>query len=707
MQNRWNDDDAAAWVERSGPAVGEHLALRVYTSRLIGADAALVLHGGGNTSVKTTTTDILGEPLEVIHVKGSGWDLGSIEAPGLPAVRLDAVRRLRELDVLRDEDMVNQVRIQLLESAAPTPSIEALLHAFLPHRFVDHTHADAILILTNQPDGAALVREALGDNVIILPWIMPGFPLAKAVAAAYEEQPDCEGIVLMQHGIFTFGDDGKSSYEAMIDLVDRAERFIEARLASNPDAIDVHATQMPQDQAAALAAHAMPIIRGAIAVRPAASSGSADGPPQRRVGQWRGAADLRAITSHDACCRLLGQGPLTPDHVIRTKGPYLFLSREQAADPTACAAAVQAYVDAYHAYFLANCESMTPAPRELDPMPRVVAVDGLGVFAFGADAKSAGVAGDIAEQTLRSKAKAEGIGRYTDLPPAELFAMEYWSLEQAKLGGKAPLPLCGQVALVTGAAGAIGRGIAASLLQSGAEVTLTDFDPERLERVRGLLADRFGASHVQAVVADVTSADDVRAAFDAACLRFGGVDIVVPNAGIAHVALLEEMDPDTFRKVVDVNLTGTMLVLREAARVYRAQGTGGAVVIQSSKNVFAPGAGFGAYSASKAGAHQLGKIAAMELAPLGVSVNMVNADAVFGDDDVPSGLWQEVGPDRMRSRGLDPQGLRDYYRDRSLLKREVRPEHVGEAVVFFATRASRTTGATLPIDAGIAAAFPR
>ena len=706
MRSQWNDQEAKQFVDKYAPTAGEDLALRVYSSRLIGRDDTLVLHGGGNTSVKTTVKDILGERVEVLCVKGSGWDLAAIEPKGLPAVDLRALLRLRKVAKMTDEEMVNQIRIRLLDASAPTPSVETFLHAFLPRKFVDHTHADAIRVLTHQPDGQALVREALGDDVVILPWIFPGFPLAHAVADAYEQNQKCKGIVLEKHGIFSFGDDARSSYEAMVSMVDAAEKFIAARSRDRRSMLLPTSTLLGDDAARTALAEVAPIVRGAVAF--------ASHPPggvvkvhTRFVMHWRGSDDLRAFTAHGDCARLAALGPLTPDHVIRTKGPYLTLSLEEARDRTKVAQRVLDYEGNYGRYFQANKARLPKGALMLDPMPRVVLIEGLGLLAFGVNAKAAIVAADIAEHTLRSKAQAEAIGAYTELPPSELFAMEYWSLELAKLGKTKPPVLAGQVALITGAAGAIGFGIARALLDAGAEVVITDFNEDALARVHNKLIDKYGAARTLAVRLDVTDPAQVAEAFAEAARRFGGVDIVVPNAGVAHVSRLADMDVAQFRRVVDVNLTGALHILREAARVFARQGTGGSVVLQASKNVFDPGAGFGAYSSSKAGAHQLGKIAALEFAEMGVSVNMINADAVFGDDEVPSGLWEEVGPDRMRARGLDPQGLRDYYRNRSLLKREVTPEHVGAAVVFFASGATPTTGATLPVDAGVPGAFPR
>ncbi len=699
MKSLWSDADAQAAIDRYAPTHGEDIALRVYTSCIIGQDDKLVLHGGGNTSCKTSVKDVFGEPVEVLAVKGSGWDLGAIEPAGLPAVELDALRKLRVLSEMSDEQMVNEVRRQLLDVSAPTPSVEALLHAFLPHRFVDHTHADAIVVLTNQPAGEAHVRAALGDNIVILPWIMPGFPLAKAVADAYEAKPDCEGVILMNHGIFTFADNAKGSYERMIDLVDRAERYL-AQQARSPAMLATNGVGDPSDrEAAEIAAR----LRGAVALRKADGT---EADTQRMLVAWRKDADLVAFSQHAEMAALVAQGPLTPDHVIRTKGAYLALTREQAQSADATRQAVAAYVQSYEAYFADNAPAMSFEAKMLDPYPRVAVVEGFGLFAFGADLKSANIAADIAEHTLRGKAQGAALDRYLDLPWPELFEMEYWSLEQAKLGKKKAPRLAGRVALITGAAGAIGYGIAEALCAAGAHVMLTDLSEDGLAVVQEKLRASFGAAKVASCTMDVTDPDSVRRAFDCCGVVFGGMDVLVPNAGIAHVSSIEDMDVSMFDKVVDVNLKGTLTVLKEAARVFRLQGTGGSVVVQASKNVFAPGAEFGAYSAGKAGAMQLGRIAAMELAPLGVRVNMINADAVFGDE-VKSGLWETVGPDRMKSRNLDPQGLRDYYRERSLLKVPVTPRQVGEAVVFFAAETTPTTGAVLPVDAGVPGAFPR
>jgi rhamnulose-1-phosphate aldolase/alcohol dehydrogenase len=706
MKSRWSDTEAREFCDRYAPAWGEPLALRVYTSRLIGADPDLVMHGGGNTSVKIQRETLLGDRVEALCVKGSGWDLDSIEPPGLPALDLGYLRRLRKLESLSDEEMVNQLRTHLFDASAPNPSVETLLHAFLPHTFIDHTHADAILALTNQPDGAELIRQALGASVVIVPYVMPGFRLAKLAAEMYEGMPDAHGMVLLKHGLFTFAADARTSYERTIEYVDGAESFLRSRARARPATRGAARTRSAQD-AGTLMARFGPVLRGLLAAAPASG-----GQPARRVIlEHRATPELLELIAAPDCASLAERGPLTPDHVIRTKPKPLYIEEPRFDDAEAfrsqAGAAIEAYRAAYDSYFAEQVRAKRTARKKLDPDPRVLLIPGLGIVCAGKTRKDAAIAADISEHTLRIKSAAESIGRYEPLDDSELFEMEYWSLEQAKLGREAEKPLARQVALVTGAAGAIGVATCVELAKAGAHVVLTDVDAEALERAHVKVAQIAGTSACTAVKMDVTREESVDAAFDQACRTFGGVDVVVANAGIAHVSALADADAGQFRKVLDVNLVGYFLTLRAAARVMRAQHTGGNIVVNASKNVFAPGADFGAYSASKAAGHQLGKVAAIELAPIGVRVNMINADAVFAEGDTPSGLWREIGPDRAKSRGLPPEKLQEYYRERNLLHAEITGADVGRAVVFFASNQTPTTGATLPVDGGIVAAFPR
>jgi rhamnulose-1-phosphate aldolase/alcohol dehydrogenase len=711
MQSRWSDDGARDAVARWGAAAGEELALRVYTSRLLGADPALVLHGGGNTSLKGVRENVLGEKVAALFVKASGHDLASIEPAGLPAVDLDYLLRLRAVEALSDAAMVNELRTHLFDHAAGTPSIEALVHAWIPPRYVDHTHADAILALSNQRGGADLVREALGDAVIVLPYAKAGFALAQASAAAVELQPNARAMVLLKHGVITWGASARESYERMIEVVSDAERFLAAR-AKTPLRAKV---ETPLDDARARVARVAPILRGLLAT----PSGDADRPHRRVV--------LRAVVERDVLDfvdsdrgRALALTPtVTSDHLIRTKALPAWVDAPAYDDPAKLreqlAAALGAYERDYDAYFERHRASLPQGVARADANPRVVLLPGVGALCAGEDVRAAAIAADITRQTLAVKAKIAAMGEYEGLSEEHLFEMEYYTLQQAKLRPdpldagrpqRAAAGLSREVAIVTGAAGAIGSGIVRGLLREGCHVAATDLPGERLDSLVAELRGEFG-DRVAGVAQDVSDPASVARGFDEVAALFGGVDLVVINAGLAHVATLGELDLEQFRRLERVNVEGTLLLLKEAQRMFAAQGTGGDVVLVSTKNVFAPGAGFGAYSATKAASHQLARIASLELAAQGVRVNMVAPDAVFNDGARKSGLWEEVGPGRMKARGLDEKGLQDYYRDRNLLKARVTAEHVANAVVFFATRQTPTTGSTLPVDGGLPDATPR
>jgi len=707
MESRWSDRDAEEFIDRLAPRWGEDMALRVYTSRLIGADPDLVMHGGGNTSLKGTVKTLVGDEVEALFVKGSGWELDALDPPGLPAVDLGHLRRLRQLSELSDPDMVNELRTHLFDASAPNPSVETLLHAFLPHKFIDHTHADIALVVTNQPaeENEALATEAFGSKWAVVPYIMPGFALAKLAGEIYDRRPDVEGLVLLNHGLFTFAEDAPTAYERMIDGVDRAERFVRKQMAaaartSVSVAIDL-------DKARDAAARLAPMLRRVLAD----PTTNEDQPWRRWVLEYRATEESLALLGRPDAAQLALEGPLTPDHVIRTKGPHLFVPGPLPLDDDAALAAklakdVEQYRARYDAYFAENQGRARTPVTKLDAVPRVVLVPEVGVFTAGKTKADARIAADVTEHTLRAKAAANDIGRYRALADGDLFDMEYWVLEQAKLGKAKDPVLSGQIAMVTGAAGAIGFGICKKLVEAGAHVVLTDVAAERLGEACAEL-DPKGKGLVSGIAMDVTDDASVAAGFAELCRRYGGLDVLVLNAGVAHVSAVENIETQAFRRVVDVNLVGYFLVLREGARLLRRQGTGGHVIVNSSKNVFAPGKDFGAYSASKAGAHQLGKVAALELADAGIRVNMINADAVFGDPRRPSGLWQEVGPSRAKSRGLEQKDLQDFYRQRNMLKAKVTADHVGNAVVFLASNQTPTTGATLPVDGGVADAFPR
>ena len=701
MKSRWTDEAKRQAVALWGREHGQGLAIRIYTARLIGHDSDLVLHGGGNASIKARARNILGDEFDVVHVKASGCDMAAIEPHGLPALELAPLLRLRSLASLDDDEMVRQLRRCLLNPADSTPSIEGLLHAFLPHRFVDHSHADAVICLTNQPNPEPLIREALQDRVALLPYIRPGFDLAKAVAVAdaAERHPNVEGIVLIQHGLITFGDDAQTSYERHIAIVDACERFIENRLRGRTVTVSFRSGGDPT----AAAARVAPLLRGLIAH----PTGDADRPFVRSILEWRGGNPTLSITNSPEARRIADSGPLTADHLIRTKARPLFIEEPAWSDPPRLRRQLGEAAAAYRKEYAAYVQTHGRSPDGVDTAPRVVMLPGAGLFCWGSTKRDAIIAADIAEHTLATKAKAESLGEYVSLSDDHLFDMEFRGLQVAKLRGRDDAPLAGQVVVISGGAGAVGSAIAEVCAEAGAHVVITDLDEARMRPVVERIERKSGAGTARAVVMDVTDEAAVRDGFAEICRAYGGVDVIVPNAGAAHVAPIADLQLNDFRRVLEINATGYFLFMREGARILKEQGLGGNIVAISSKNVLAPGKDFGAYSASKAAGHQLAKVAALELAQHNIRVNMIAPDAIFGDAATPSGLWQTVGPDRAKSRNLPPAELPGFYRDRTLLKAAVTGRHVGNAVVFFAGNQTPTTGATLPVDAGLPEAFPR
>ncbi len=702
MQNQWRDEDASRFVAEFGGRFGSDLALRTYSSRLLGSDRSVVLHGGGNTSVKTTWKSIMGDDVELIFVKASGFDMATIPPEGHSGLDLAYLRKLRCLGMLADDEMVNQLRTHLVNAASATPSIEAFMHAFVPARYVDHTHPDAILSLTNRPDGEKTVRKALGESVGIIPYVKAGFELALAVARFIEKNPDAEALVLMNHGLVTWADDPKTSYSRTVELVTRAGEYLQASRSV------VHLNDAELETARDRYRRIAPVVRGALAVR----TSNPDWPFDRFVLRPLISNEVLELLRTERGPSLAVTAPLTPDHLIRTKNYPLLLSDPNYSDPESLrqrlTEAVAEYARRYDEYFDRNRERLAPGLQKFDSHPRVILLPGLGAICAGEDVQAADIVRDITEQTLRVKAWFASTGtQYQGLEESHLFDMEYFALQHAKLARRAGRGQLGrEIALVTGAAGAIGMGICERLLLEGCHVAVSDLPGVHLTAAAQELDSRF-PGRVIAVPIDVTEPASISHGFAQLIETWGGLDIVVINAGIAHVSPLVQMDLEVFRKLERVNIDGTLLILGEAGRHFRLQKTEGDILLVSTKNVFAPGAKFGAYSATKAASHQLGRIASLELAELGVRVNMVAPDAVFSHGARRSGLWAEVGPDRMRARGLDEKGLEEYYQSRNLLKAKVTADHVGRAALFFLTRQTPTTGATIPVDGGLPDSTPR
>jgi rhamnose utilization protein RhaD (predicted bifunctional aldolase and dehydrogenase)/NAD(P)-dependent dehydrogenase (short-subunit alcohol dehydrogenase family) len=684
MQSSWRDEDAEALVSRyAADGVGRDLALRVYTTRLLGRDPRLVLHGGGNTSVKTRIRDLLGEEVEVLCVKGSGWDMASIEPAGLPAVQIEPLRRLRARDALSDEDMVRIQRANLIDPMAPNPSVETLLHAFVPAKFVDHTHSTAVLSLSDQPDGEKICAEVYDGRMGFVPYIMPGFALAKKAAEVFDADPSVHGLILHKHGIFTFGASAREAYERMIEMVSAAE----ARLGRGRKAVFV-TRQMPQ-KVASLAA-AAPIVRGACSLKE-----NEEGAYRRLVLAFRGGAAVLDFVNGAEVTRYARAGVVTPDHTIRTKNWPLIVPppAEGRADEfkRAVADAVAAFVANYKAYFSRNNARCGGTKTMLDPLPRVVLVPGLGLFGLGRSKKDAGVAADLAEAAVATITDAEAIGRFESISEADMFDCEYWSLEQAKLGRQAEKPLAGQIAAITGAAGAIGAATARAFAAAGAEVALLDVD---VASARAKAAAIGGLAI--AVGCDVTDARSVRAAFDTVAETFGGLDILVSNAGAAWQGRIGEVDEEILRKSFELNFYGHQRAAQAAVRIMRAQGTGGCLLFNVSKQAVNPGPNFGPYGLPKAATLFLVRQYALDYGAEGIRANAVNADRIR------SGLLtDDMIATRSKARGLSEQD----YMSGNLLRREVTAEDVAQAFLHQALEL-KTTGGVTTVDGGnIAAAL--
>ena len=684
MQSLWSEKAAEAMVARyADRGTGRDLALRVYTSRLLGGDPSLVLHGGGNTSVKTVASDLVGDETEVLCVKGSGWDMAAIEPAGLPAVRLQPLRTLRRREALGDEDMVRVRRANLLDPGAPNPSVETLLHAFLPHKFIDHTHAAAVLSLADQPDAAGRCAELYGGRLGIVPYIMPGFLLAKKAAEIFEEDEAVEGLVLLKHGIFTFGDTARDAYERMIAAVTLAEE----RLKRGRKNVFAAAVLPP---AIASPTQTAPILRGACALPDPALAGA----HKSFVLDFRGGPAVLNLANGADIERYGRAGVATPDHTIRTKNYPLIVPPPQVGRlddfAVAARAAVEAFVDEYHAYFARNNAAVGGIKRELDAMPRVILVPGLGLFGLGRSAKDAAVAADLAESWVATVTDAEAVGTFESLPEAELFEMEYWSLEQAKLGGAIEKPLLGQVAVVTGGAGTIGLATAKALRAEGAEIALLDrvaADPESAAKRLGGLG----------IACDVTDAGAVAAAFERVTARFGGVDIVVSNAGAAWQGRIGEVPDAVLRESFELNFFAHQSVAQQAVQVMLAQRTGGCLLFNVSKQAVNPGPNFGPYGLPKAATLALMRQYALEYGAHGIRSNAVNADGIRGGL-----LTNEMIADRAAAYRISEAA----YMSRNLLNREVTAEDVAAAFVDLAL-ARNTTASIATVDGGNIAAAVR
>jgi rhamnose utilization protein RhaD (predicted bifunctional aldolase and dehydrogenase)/NAD(P)-dependent dehydrogenase (short-subunit alcohol dehydrogenase family) len=650
MQSLWNDQEAATFGT-------DLLGQRVYTSRLLGRNPALVLHGGGNTSVKVTEKDFFGDSVELCYVKGSGWDLATIERAGFSPVRMEALIKMSKLASMSDEDMVLQQRAAMTNPNAPAASIEAILHAILPFKFVDHSHANAISALTCAKDGEARTKELFGKRVLVLPYVMPGFVLAKQVHEVLQKtdlrKEGIEGIVLMKHGLFTFADDAKASYEKHIELVTVAENYLAnkgAKAATAEAATDLMALAK---------------LRQAVSKR--------RGFPQ--IARLNSSSEAVGYANLANVAEFGTRGPLTPDHSIRTKRAPAFIGEDLDAS-------VQKYADDYAAYFQRHANGQTM----LDSAPRFAIWPNHGVVSFGDTLKDAKIVADIAESTAATVQLGESVGGWEPLPEKDIFEIEYWDLEQAKLRkGPARKVHQGKVALVTGCAAGIGFAIAESLAEQGAQVVGLDIDkeiPEIMKKIGGI-----------GIVVNLTEDKPVQDAIDFTVREFGGIDIVVSNAGIFpkndHLDAMAQSDWD---RTIMINLTSHQKLMNKVIP-YVKQGIDASIIFVGSRNFKAPGPGASAYSCSKAALTQLCRVAALELAPNKIRVNIVHPDAVFDTK-----LWT---PEALQKSATRYGMTVEEYKTKNLMKVEIKSKDIGNMVSAMASPLfAKVTGAQIPVDGG-------
>ena len=652
MKSLWNDQDASQFKT--------DLEQRVYTSRLLGRDSSLVLHGGGNTSVKLSEPNLFCEPIDLLYVKGSGWDLASIEAPGFAPVRMDHLLKLARLPELSDSQMANELRVATIRSDAPAPSVEAILHAILPYKFVDHTHSDALASIVNLPSARERLSDIYGDRVVIIPYVMPGFALSRTCAEIFPKAAtqNTVGMVLLKHGIFSFGATAQESYERMIELVDLAECYLQKH----------NCWQTAYETTTSTPAHLrfeLAALRNEIA--------SAAGKPmivslhdEVKFSAFARRKDLEVIAT---------KGPATPDHVIRTKRVPL-LGRN-----------VQQYTQAYTEYFNTNAARSKRSLQMLDPAPRIVLDPELGMISVGKNAEEAAIAAELYDHTIDVISRAVVLDAWEPVTPEEAFAVEYWELEQAKLGkAGSPKPLLGEVALVTGAASGIGKACAEELMQRGAAVVALDINPA--------IENQSIKKSFLGIQCDIANEEALAIALESAGRRFGGLDMLILNAGIfPSTKRIEDLDLATWHRTMHVNLDANLSLLRLSYPLLQLAPNGGRVVINASKNVPAPGPGQGAYSASKSALTQLARVAALEWGKDKIRVNVVHPNAVFD-----TGLWtNDVLQQRAASYGLSV----DAYKRSNVLGTEITSRIVAGVIVeLCGSTFCATTGAQIPIDGG-------
>ncbi|KGG00290.1 MULTISPECIES: bifunctional aldolase/short-chain dehydrogenase [Prochlorococcus] len=706
-QNNWSDNEANTYIEKyKSHGVTKDLALRTYSARLLGSDPELVLHGGGNTSVKSICKDLFENDIDVLHVKGSGWDLATIEPEGHPAVKLNPLLELKSLRKLSDEDMVSAQRQNLMNINSPNPSVETLLHAFIPYKYIDHTHSLALLAIANQPNSAKLCKQIFGDKVAIVPYVMPGFNLAikafeefeKARIKASKNRIELEGMVLINHGLFTFGDTAKTSYERMIRLVNIAEEQLTRK-------INLNFTYLENNNPSTLTI--IPYLRGLISKY--ATKGKFN---QKWIFEIRNNKNINEIFESDNLFELINRGVATPDHVIRTKSKPLLLEIFNPENKSQIDSyitnwvknteeKIEQYIKEYENYFNRNIKQSKQEKKQLDPLPRLILIPGIGLIGVGSNKKSAIISADIGQAWIETVLSAESIGKFKPVGEKDTFDLEYWSLEQAKLGKQKKPFLSGNIVAITGGGGVIGEEISREFKKAGAEIVVIDFNKENAERS----AQNCGENTLS-INCDVTSLTQIDKAFKEIINKFGGLDILISNAGSAWEGSIEKIEDAVFMKSMELNLFSHYYASKKAIKIFHAQDSsskeedylmGGQILFNISKQSLNPGPNFGSYGIPKTALLALMRQISLEEGSNKIRANGINADRIR------SGLLnKEMIKKRAASRGLTEED----YMTGNLLKSEILPKDVALAFLSLA-KLEKTTGALLTVDGGNVAAMVR
>ncbi len=677
MKNNWSNTEANKYIRKyKNLGHSEDMALRVYTTRLLGRNSELVLHGGGNTSVKTTIKDIDGKKYDVLCVKGSGWDMAEIEPEGLPAVKLQPLISLKNKKYLSDEDMVNYQKRNLINIKSPNPSVETFLHAFLPFKFVDHTHSDAIMSVTNRPGGLNFCKKIFGNKVSIVPYVMPGFGLAQKINQVYSKNPNINCLILMNHGIFTFADDAKEAYSLMIKYVSKAEKAIKKLKSKKIKQIKNYSIKFGAHEVA-------PIIRGLLS----------ENKDQKFIVNYRINQKLKYFINGKNVKTYSAKGTATPDHVIRVKPFPLVISPKKNSTlkefKSVAKKAFDNYRKKYVNYFNLNKNKVKGKKIMLDTSPRVVLVQNLGMFSVGKDLKSAKIAGDLTETNAKVISSVEETSTYKFIPEKDLFDVEYWSLEQAKIKKTKKL-LEGNVVVITGSTGTIGFETYKMFKSYGAEVVLLDFNLEKIKELQSKIKDT-------CIYCDVTNKKSVEKAFRKICEKFGGIDVLISNAGNALSGKIAEVSDDLLRKSFEVNFFSHQNCASEAVKIMKKQNINGCLLFNISKQSVNPGKNFGPYGLPKSALLSLCKQYAVDYGSHGIRSNGVNADRI------KSGLMTEkMIKNRAKARAVTT----DEYMKGNLLLNEVKASDVAKAFFHLAI-SKKTTGAVLTVDGGNIAASLR